>query len=325
MGKPFVSFIVPVYNTEEFLPTCIESVLKQTSDEWELILIDDGSTDFCLEICNRYASSDSRIKVIHKKNSGQFETRMRGISVASGRYCSGIDSDDYIEPNYVKIMQSIAVKKEYDVISCNIRYVLDTGENVIQKRERYGEYTGKEFLEYVSQSTDYSFCNKLIKTDLIRKSRYGNVPYQVRNAEDHIMICPSLCMAEYAYVIDEPLYNYRHRSGSITQEYSTRRALDYLCSTECILSIYNNYLADTKSIIDTELEAMAAAVGYCLKQAFTSGNTNNNEILRIRSHLLYRAVFKYGKTSMTVDVYIFMLIFRLRLDGLLTLIYSNNY
>ena len=95
---PIFSIIVPVYNTEQFLDKCVSSILAQTYNDFELILVDDGSPDNCSQICDKYAQSDSRIKVIHKKNSGVSSARNLGISVARGTYIWFVDSDDYIEP-----------------------------------------------------------------------------------------------------------------------------------------------------------------------------------------------------------------------------------
>ncbi len=95
MSNPLISIIVPVYNTEKYLPKCIESILAQTYTDYELILVDDGSSDRCPGICDEYADKNSRIRVIHKENGGQSSARNSGLSIAKGKFVMFMDSDDY--------------------------------------------------------------------------------------------------------------------------------------------------------------------------------------------------------------------------------------
>jgi len=99
-----VSIIVPVYNTEKYLAQCIDSVISQTYKNWELIMIDDGSTDSSGIILDKYAGDDDRIKIIHKVNEGQFISRRKGILAASGDYILFLDSDDYWKDNCLEVL-----------------------------------------------------------------------------------------------------------------------------------------------------------------------------------------------------------------------------
>lgn len=103
-NKIMVSIIIPVYNAEKYLDECVESVLSQTYNDYELILVDDGSTDYSGKICDRYAKADNRIVVIHQQNSGASAARNTGISEAHGEYITFVDSDDWIEPDYIERM-----------------------------------------------------------------------------------------------------------------------------------------------------------------------------------------------------------------------------
>lgn len=106
MQKPFISFIVPVYNVEAYLHQCVDSIINQTSGDWELILIDDGSCDGCPQICDEYAWQDNRIKVIHQSNQGVAVARNVGLDVATGEWIWFVDSDDWIESEAVSILKS---------------------------------------------------------------------------------------------------------------------------------------------------------------------------------------------------------------------------
>src|SRR5690625_1561660 len=114
-----ISIIVPVYNLEDLLPRCIDSILAQTYTNFELILVNDGSTDGSGEICKKYASGDSRIKVIHKENGGVASSRNAGLLAASGKYIGFVDNDDYIHPYMFEILYQTAVSHSADIVVCD--------------------------------------------------------------------------------------------------------------------------------------------------------------------------------------------------------------
>lgn len=115
-----ISVIVPIFNVEKYLNRCIESLLNQTYKNIELILVDDGSTDRCGEICDMYAIKDSRVKVIHKKNGGLSDARNVGLNIARGYYISFVDSDDWVHSDYLKLMYEYLVNNNADICECDI-------------------------------------------------------------------------------------------------------------------------------------------------------------------------------------------------------------
>ena len=126
MNNIKVSVIVPLYNAEKFAKRCIESVLKQTFQNYELILVDDGSKDRTGEICDQYAEKESRIKVIHKKNGGVSSARNTGLEIAEGEWVTFLDADDWIEPNFLKILEYCS-DNSIDWIFAHWRTVWDNG------------------------------------------------------------------------------------------------------------------------------------------------------------------------------------------------------
>ena len=110
-----ISVIVPIYGVEKFLPNCIDSILKQTYTDLEIILVDDGSKDNCPAICDEYAKKDNRIKVIHKENGGLSSARNAGLKIAFGQYVSFIDADDFISPNFYEILLENLLKNNADI------------------------------------------------------------------------------------------------------------------------------------------------------------------------------------------------------------------
>ena len=115
-----ISTIIPIYKVEKYLQTCIESVVNQTIKDLEIILVDDGSPDYCPEICDAWAQKDSRIKVIHKENGGLSDARNAGLDIAQGEYISFVDSDDWIAPNMYEIMLEVIEKEHADICACGI-------------------------------------------------------------------------------------------------------------------------------------------------------------------------------------------------------------
>ena len=132
---PKISVIIPIYNAETYVSRCIESVLDQTYCNWQMILVDDGSKDKRLEICQKYADVDNRISVIHQENAGPGIARNTGIAKASGNYVVFIDSDDYIEKDYFLLLS----EHDEDVIFINVRDVDEDGrvlkENFMAKNK----------------------------------------------------------------------------------------------------------------------------------------------------------------------------------------------
>ena len=125
MIEELISVVVPIYKVEEFLPICIESIIRQSYKNLELILVDDGSPDLCPSICEKYKQVDSRIKVIHKKNGGLSDARNAGLKIAEGKWITFIDSDDYVGIDFLKELYRVAVVNETDISICDYSTVLN--------------------------------------------------------------------------------------------------------------------------------------------------------------------------------------------------------
>ncbi len=119
---PVISVVVPIYNVDEYLPQCIDSIINQSYRELEIILVDDGSTDSGGSLCDRYARMDSRIKVIHKENGGLVSARKAGINSAVGEYISFVDGDDWIEPDTYRILIDAGQGADIITFACYEEY-----------------------------------------------------------------------------------------------------------------------------------------------------------------------------------------------------------
>jgi len=216
---PIISVIVPVYNVEKYLKRCIDSILNQTFKEFELILVNDGSTDNCGKICDMYKRKDKRIRVIHKENGGLSSARNAGLDIAKGKYIAFVDSDDYINKNMYDILYSNLIKTDADISLCNFEYVYDNNNfSVNQSIDNYDYliFNNIEALNklYSENNTNIVVAwNKLYKKELFEGLRYT----EGRIHEDEFIIHELLYKSKKIVCTNAELYYYLKRQGSITQ------------------------------------------------------------------------------------------------------------
>lgn len=211
-----ISVIVPVYNVEEYLNRCVDSILAQTYQNLEIILVDDGTKDNCDKICDDYAAKDPRIKVIHKENGGLSSARNAGIDIARGEYLGFVDSDDWIEPEMYEHMLKTA--RKYDVkLVCAGRYDFSSRRNektVGLCPEREEVITGMELLGRVFT---WNRCDSAAWDKLYHRSLFAEIRYPLGQiSEDVAMFYKLAELVDRAAMCDKPFYNYYHRPGSIT-------------------------------------------------------------------------------------------------------------
>ena len=169
-AKDLISIIIPMYNVEQYFPRCIESVINQTYKKLEIILVDDGSTDLSSTLADQYAEQDKRIKVVHQKNGGNAVARNTGLKQVTGDWILFVDSDDYVELNYVELLHDTAVKYDADMSLCNLQVY---EWNHPQKMTGKNKSTVKSTTEALSslfyqKGTTPGPCAKLYKTKLFK-------------------------------------------------------------------------------------------------------------------------------------------------------------
>lgn len=176
MNKPLISIVVPVYNVEKFIDECITSIINQSFREFELLLINDGSLDKSGEICDKYSLIDSRVRVIHKKNSGVSDSRNIGIDLAKGRYLMFADSDDYVDKDWCKKLYNMQEKYKDSMIVCS--YIMRNSSKLntydVEKKytsiEEYLKFDRKNFMEIYNCNLLNSLCNKIYDLNIIKKN-----------------------------------------------------------------------------------------------------------------------------------------------------------
>lgn len=179
MPAETVSVITPVYNSAQYLNRCVTSILQQTYSNLEVLLIDDGSTDKSGELCDKWASKDTRIRVIHKQNSGVSDARNTGIDNAIGAYLLFVDSDDYIAPGMVQTLYDAMLGNNSDLGICAVSFV-DENERPISDRNQYSPFkdellSGAEAIQKLGKPHGWYYhlaCNKLYKTTLFSDVRF---------------------------------------------------------------------------------------------------------------------------------------------------------
>lgn len=216
MHQPLVSVIVPVYNVADYLEECLDSILAQTYAHYEVVAVNDGSTDASLEILKRYATKDGRVRVVDQPNGGLAAARNTGVACAQGDYFVFVDSDDYVMPTYLEKMYEDCMRESADVSICGRYNLLATG----LVHQRRAGFSGMVLDAAVAvralnsyRSFDMSMCGKLFRACLFDGIAFP----EGKNSEDQFVCYKLLLRARRVYYEDEPLYVYRHRAGSISR------------------------------------------------------------------------------------------------------------
>lgn len=221
-----ISVIVPIYNAEQYLEKCIDSIINQTYTNFEIILVNDGSTDNSGSICDEYAKKDSRIRVIHKENGGLSSARNVGLDNANGEYVSFVDSDDWIEQDMLETLYNSCEENNAE-ISCGGRYDVYPKSTIVGLCPKNSECISRiEMIKklFASVECDCSVCDKLFKRSLFNEIRFPIGQINEDEAIFYNLLGGATCIA----LVNKPLYNYFHRASSISTSDFTERKLIYM-------------------------------------------------------------------------------------------------
>ena len=225
MNQPFFSILIPVYNVEKYLAECLDSVLAQTFSDYEIILVNDGSTDSSGQICDAYrARHPDRINVLHKENQGLISARRAGLGLAVGQYICFLDSDDYWVSNALDRLHEILLAKGSDVVFFRWLSVSENGEQLSNKDPgafpcSCPVYKKTVFEKILSTSILNSFCTKCCRRELFDPNEDYSRFYTIPNGEDLLQSLPVLYRANSFFYLNETLYRYRTNTSSITHVY----------------------------------------------------------------------------------------------------------
>ena len=248
--KPMVSIIVPVYNTEQYLRRCIDSIVNQEYTDFELLLIDDGSKDSSGVICDEYAAKDARVRVIHKENSGVSDSRNCALDHAKGKYIQFLDSDDWITPDATRLLVRSAEEYHCDMVISDFYRV--AGERLSSKGdiEEDGVLTQEEFAAHMMENpADFYYgvlWNKLYRRELIEQHKL-RMNTQISWCEDFMFNLEYTLYAKVFYALHAPIYYYVKRKGSlVSQGMSISKTIKMKLN---VFEYYNNFY---KHVLDEE-------------------------------------------------------------------------
>lgn len=251
--QPLISVIVPVYNVEKYLYRCVKSIVNQTYENLEIILVDDGSPDNCPKMCDEWAEKDSRIKVIHKENGGVSSARNTALDCVSGDYTVFIDADDYIDPDMLKILYDKAAAENADIVACNLVYVNDNEEPFKISWYTDAAAAGNEEVlkAYFSDVFIAPGCpTKLYRTEVINGNKH-RFPLNIKIGEDFLFNFYVFSDCQKIVHIKDGLYFYYMRDDSAIHT-----------ATEPMINRWKN----TKSVmkdINSQQVYNACLIKYC--------------------------------------------------------------
>lgn len=285
-----ISIIVPIYNAETCLKSCLDSILSQTYNDFELILINDGSKDKSAEICDYYAALDKRVVVIHKKNAGAGAARNDGLKIAQGDYIGFVDSDDYIDTNMYATLYKVAMEYNADIVQCGYEKVSQDGKKISQSHyeDKILSKNRECFEEYCKgyNIDNYSPC-KIFKKIILDNVYFGDFHY----SEDAYFIIQAFLRCNKLVVVKNCFYKYVQTENSVCRRpfnlfyQDTVRAGEKMY--EMCYRVYPEY-----SFYFARYIAMWARTCYI---GFKNGNFVDKDSLCIEYWTLFVEYFKKSK------------------------------
>ena len=253
--KPLISIILPVYNVRPYIEEAVDSVLRQTYENLEIILVDDGSTDGSADVCNQYGKEDARVKVIHQKNMGLSAARNAGLDICKGELIAFLDPDDLLCEDAIYSMYEKMVESGADIVVSNHdlyirKFTLNGSQSYkrVKNNRRFAIASGV----YSKPDLFRMRINNIIPTSawgkLYRRNLWDDLRYPVgQNYEEIDIIIPLLMRTESIFILDKPFIIYRKRPGSITDTCSIKNVMDKALA-------YKHYINHIRSLIPEYLD-----------------------------------------------------------------------
>jgi len=309
MEKDLISIIVPVYNNEKFLTRCINSILIQTYKKFELLIIDDGSTDKSGEMCDKYALIDKRIRVYHIKKSGVSSARNYGLDKIKGKYVCFIDSDDYVDKDYLKILYTNIIKSNSDISIC--------GHNIVSKKIK--KFYPKK-IEFISENNCLDILvkhkyfkghiwDKMYKYELIKNIKFPNINYY-EDLEFNFNVFKKTKKIIYDSV---PLYNYYKNENSLLNSKFNFKKLVFI---DICNEIKKHYIKNNYNLI--YINSLTDYLHICSAHALLSNFDNNNL-------LCYKKIINYIRKNIMRIIFKDKIGFKHKIAAIIMSINKNLY
>lgn len=303
-----LSIIVPVYNAEKYLEDCIRSILTQKFSDFELILINDGSTDNSGDICDTYSEKHDNIKVIHQKNCGQSVARNIGLNVAKGDFIGFVDSDDWIHKEMYYVLINLAIIKNADIVACNF-YVMNrngtfsTFTSSVQNLEFNKDEAMREI--YKNRILSFSPCNKIYRRNIFDNLRFiENIIF-----EDMDLSYKLIYNSEKIVYTNNPLYYYRYNNESTLRSSFSIKQLDEYKVTKMMYDFYLIYYPEEADLIYLNLFYLGIKL-YSLMSIYDKERLKNYEYLIHFEKIILKNIICYRKLEMfkKIKIIIFLMV-----------------
>lgn len=318
---PVISIIIPVYNSERYIHRCIDSILRQTYQDYELILVDDGSTDRSGEICKAYANEDNRIIVIYQKNAGVSSARNAGLAIAKGKYITFCDSDDELLPDYLAVM--INEPEEAELVIAGYRYIDENGKEIFESHENGKNnqiFVDANSLEelIIDEKSDYIFSKRFLSN----KIRENQISFDNAESygEDTLFVLTYLCCCNSVSIRKNIIYSYRYHDGSRLTGFSILQYSKLKSSNKKMIQVIEKRFPDFR--YKYAWRKRLWIVGYysilCILDAKKVSLAEKNTLIKeIFEDTDFTSLLPESETFYTGNKIIFIKLFRMRFSGLL--------
>lgn len=244
-----ISVIIPVYNSRKFIRRCLDSIISQTFSEFEVICIDDGSTDESYTILRRYSQQYKNIRVVRQQNMGQGLARNKGTALARGKYIKFVDADDYLHPNTLRILYETAEKTKADIIVSKAFCVNETGDMVSPLKmwnSLSGNYSKNDLIniDFFNNACSPVLWDKLVKAEIAKTC----LSPSLKRGQDFVTLIKYISLCNNIFFIGDRLYYYRHHSSSVMAAQESRETImsDFITEQMAIKSM-RDYFQKTKA------------------------------------------------------------------------------
>ena len=294
-----ISIIVPIYNVEKYLEQCIESIINQDYKNLEIILVDDGSPDRCANIIDEYAKKDNRIKAFHKENGGLSDARNYGLDRATGEYICFVDSDDFVEKDFISSMYNNIKKYNVDIAACNSYDYYNKNKikvsNYMNVEKLYNKDEANKYL-YIIGYYNVGVWNKMYIRRLWNKLRFP----VGKKSEDIYVMYEIINNSNGLYYSAVPKYYYRQREGSITN--SNNINYDVIQASKKALQFYKEN--DIEEVMPYAMQYLVFAyIGIynailCRKKDKKKMKEIRREVLALKKEIIYDEISKSRKIQL---------------------------
>lgn len=308
MSGTKISIIVPIYNAADYLDKCISSIMEQTYDRLQIILVDDGSTDQSSQICDNYKEKDLRITVIHKQNEGLVSARKAGLRIATGEYVGYIDADDWIEPDFYEHMLNDMIHYQVDIVETEHFIDAGTKSGRVKCRLPYGRHDAKEIIPVMLCDKEFNECSlrpylwsKLFKKNILTKHQLC-VDEKICCGEDIAVTYPYVLDSESVYLSDYAGYHYVQRQDSMTgMKSSTSQEAD-----KALIRYLENIFAKSKKyseIMLKQLNQYTKSMLLIRQLNFFDKTSENKKLLPFGGINCNERIAVYGAGRMGKSIY----------------------